>query len=173
MLRKMISLSVVVFAVFFALNALAADEAVQATAPVDGVVAVEAVPASPCGCADSRFVLGKRLLSFRKALRCFEPAQGVEQTEVAVSEPAEAVIPAELVRISAFKKLHHNFAKTHVWVEKSCDCKKQCECSKAADSGCSKTSSVQWVSFPAYKKGILGFRSVEAWKPIPACPNGG
>ncbi|MDR3199256.1 MAG: hypothetical protein LBU34_15420 [Planctomycetaceae bacterium] len=170
MLRQMISLCIVVLAVFFAVN-ISADEAVKATAPVDGVVAVEAVPESPCGCADSQIVFGKRLLSLRKTLRFVEPAPCVQQAEVAV--PAEIVVPADLVRIPAFKKLHYGYTKTHVWVEKPCGCKEQCECAKPANCACPKTCAVQWVSFPAYKKGIIGFRSVEAWKPVPACKNGG
>ncbi|MDR1271108.1 MAG: hypothetical protein LBK82_16460 [Planctomycetaceae bacterium] len=171
MLKKMIPLCVTVALVVFFVANVSADEAVKATAPVDGVVAVEAVPASPCGCADSRLVFGKRLLSPRKTLRCLEPVQCVPQTEIVV--PEETVVPAELVQISAFKKLHHGFAKTHVWVEKQCGCKEQCKCVKPANCGCPKTCPVQWVSFPAYKKGLLGFRSVEAWKPVPACHTGG
>ncbi|MDR2754736.1 MAG: hypothetical protein LBC20_03430 [Planctomycetaceae bacterium] len=169
MLKQMISLCIVVLAVFFAANVLA-DEAVKATAPVDGVVAVEVVSESPCSVVDSRFAFGKRLFSFRKTPCFFEPAPCVQQTEIVVSE--EPVIPTDLVRIPAFKKLHHGFAKTHVWVAKSCDCQKQCECAKPVNCGCPKTCPVQWVSFPAYKKGF-GFHSVEAWKPVPACRNGG
>ncbi|MDR2705688.1 MAG: hypothetical protein LBC02_07910 [Planctomycetaceae bacterium] len=171
MLRKMISLCVVaVLAVFFAVN-VSADEAVKATAPVDGVVAVEAVPDSPCDCVDSRLVFGKKLFVLRKTLRPV-PCVHVQPVEIVV--PEECVVPVDLVRIHAFKKLHHGFVPTHVWVEKQCGCNEQCECVKPTNCGCPKTCPVvQWVSFPAYKKGLCGLRSVEAWKPVPACHNGG
>ncbi|MDR2440088.1 MAG: hypothetical protein LBE12_12070 [Planctomycetaceae bacterium] len=170
MLRKMISFCIVVFAVFFAVN-ISADEAVKATAPVDGVVVAEVAPESPCGCVDSRLIFGKRLLSPRKTLRFFEPAPCVLQTETVVVE--ETVVPRDLVRIPAFKKLQHGFAKTHVWVEKQCGCQEQCECVKPTNCGCPKTCPVQWVPFPAYKKGFFSLRNVEAWKPVPVCHTGG
>ncbi|MDR0609645.1 MAG: hypothetical protein LBG58_06000 [Planctomycetaceae bacterium] len=175
MLRKMIPFCVVaVLAVFYAVN-ISADETVKATAPVDGVVAAEAVSDAPCGCVDSRLVFGKKPFVLRKTLRFHEPVPCVQVQPVEVAVPEEYVVPADLVRISAFKKLHHGFAKTHVWVEKQCGCKEQCECVKPANCGCPKTCPVQWVSFPAYKKGLLPFslRSVEAWKPVPVCNNGG
>jgi hypothetical protein len=168
MLKKMISLCVVaVVAVFFAVN-VSADEAVKATAPVDGVVAVESAPDTSCSCVDSPLVFGKRLLALRKTLRFHEPVPCVQVQPVEIAAPAEAVVPDNLVRISAFKKLHHGFAKTHVWVEKQCGCKDQCECVKPTTGDCSKSCPVQWVSFSAYKKTLLpfGFRSVEAWKPV-------
>ncbi|MDR0337820.1 MAG: hypothetical protein LBI18_12090 [Planctomycetaceae bacterium] len=172
MLKKMISLCVVVVLVAFFAVQISAEEAVQATAPVDGVVVAEAVNESPCGCAGSRLAFGKGLFAFRKTLRCCEPVPCVRVQPVEIVEPEE-VVPTDLVRISAFKKLRHGFVKTHVWVEKQCCCKKQCECVKPTTCGCPKTCSVQWVSFPAYKKfAPCGFRCVEAWKPVPACCNG-
>jgi hypothetical protein len=166
MLRIMISFCVVaVFTVLFTAN-ISADETVKVTAPVDGVLAVEAVPDSSCDCVDSRHVFGKKQFAFRKTLRFHEPAPCVHSAEIAV--PEEIVVPTDLVRISAFKKLHHGFVKTHVWVEKQCGCKEQCECVKPTNYGCPQTTPIQWVSFPAYKKGLLPFslRSVEAWKPV-------
>jgi hypothetical protein len=176
MLKKMIPFcAVAVLAVFYAVQ-VSADEAVKATAPVDGVVVSEAVPDSPCGCVDSRLVFGKRPLVLRKTLRFHEPVPCVQVQPAEIVVPTEIVVPADLdlVRIPAFKKLHHGFAKTHVWVEKQCGCQEQCECVAPVNHGCLKTAPVQWVAFPAYKKGLFGLRSVEAWKPIPAaCPNGG
>ncbi|MDR1963513.1 MAG: hypothetical protein LBQ50_07020 [Planctomycetaceae bacterium] len=160
MLRKMIPLCMtVVFAVLFAV-AVSAEEAVKATAPVDGVVAADTVSEPSCGgCIDPKVVFGKRLVVLRKTLRIRTPAQCDPQTDDA----------GELVRIPAFKKLQHGFAKTRVWVGKPCGCEGACECVKPVTCTCPKTCPDQWVSFPAYKKGLFSLRSVEAWKPVPAC----